>query len=566
MKTTRKRFRIPLRRGIQAVSLLLFLWLLRQTAGPVVGTILPVDSFLRMDPLVAVAVPLAAREWIDALLPGLIVLFVAVVAGRVFCGYVCPMGTTLDLAGAVARRGIRKGSLKTGDPLPKLRWGKYLILAVMLGAALTGVNAVFWASPIPLITRFYALLLHPVLTLAGSEGLELGRGLFGELDFLGLEYLQIATRRYYTLYFLLFFFGALFILERGRPRFWCRFLCPAGALLGLLSLRPFWRRRVHDCNACTQCARKCPTGAIAPGAERATAHPECIACRTCVSACPKHGAAFGFGSAPSTVEPPEEGVSGELIPAGPSPMPSRRAFLLSAGGGAVLAAVELSATGTLLSAGSGGTIWPATCIRPPGALPEPDFLDRCVRCGQCMKACPTNALQPAWLAAGTGGMFSPVLVLRRGACVPECNACGMVCPTGAIHKLPLAEKNWAKVGTAVINPGTCLAWAEGRRCVVCEEVCPYGAITSVQTSGQGVAVPVVAPARCFGCGYCEQFCPVRVPAIVIQPLNVQRLPHSAFEKTGREIGLNLSPTGAKTSLEPAPSTIPDGALPPGFLE
>ena len=53
-----------------------------------------------------------------------------------------------------------------------------------------------------------------------------------------------------------------------------------------------------------------------------------------------------------------------------------------------------------------------------------------------MKVCPTNGLQPTWLDAGVAGMFSPILASRRGPCEPDCNACGPVCPTGAITPPP----------------------------------------------------------------------------------------------------------------------------------
>ena len=273
----------------------------------------------------------------------------------------------------------------------------------------------------------------------------------------------------------------------------------------------------------------------------------------------------GAGQSPTSTRlaSSSNGISGPL--AAPA-LPSRRAFLWSAGAGAVFAAVQLSGAHSLLRAEARGVIWPAGCIRPPGALPEPDFLGRCIRCGQCMKVCPTNGLQPSWLSAGPEGVFSPVLAARRGPCEPDCNACGAVCPTGAIRSLALAEKQWAKMGTAVVLRDSCLAWAENRRCVVCEEVCPYGAIACVQAPGAKVAVPVVKAASCYGCGYCEQFCPVRVSAIVVQPLNVLRLADGSYRETGRSIGLDLHPSEKKRAGEGYPDALPEGGLPPGFTE
>jgi formate hydrogenlyase subunit 6/NADH:ubiquinone oxidoreductase subunit I len=183
-----------------------------------------------------------------------------------------------------------------------------------------------------------------------------------------------------------------------------------------------------------------------------------------------------------------------------------------------------------------------------------------------MKACPTNALQPTWFAAGVEGMFSPVLVARLGPCEPTCRACGLVCPTGAIAPLPLEQKQQAKIGTAVINASTCLAWAAGRSCMVCQEVCPYGAIAFKRAADAQAPLPVVEAARCFGCGYCEHHCPVRVPAVAVLPLNALRLTTAGYSEAARQAGLRLQPASGLPYGESAPPDIPPGALPPGFSE
>jgi ferredoxin len=174
-----------------------------------------------------------------------------------------------------------------------------------------------------------------------------------------------------------------------------------------------------------------------------------------------------------------------------------------------------------------------------------------------MRACPTNGLQPAWLAAGPEGVFSPVLVPRRGPCEPGCNTCGQICPTLAVTPLDLEEKHWAKIGGAVIHNNRCLAWAEGKSCVVCQEVCPYGAIEIVQAGG--APVPLVKASKCFGCGYCEQHCPVRVPAITVHPLGALRLYRGSYIQAGRAAGLDL---GSRETGDQPLEEAEDG-LPPG---
>ncbi len=537
-------------RLIQGASLILFLWLLLTAATP--GGI-PPDLFLRLDPLVAVAVPLAARHWFFTLLPGLAIILLAVVCGRIFCGYLCPMGATLDLVRAVTVRAKRTA---TALP-PALRHVKYLILAGVAGAAVVGLNLSFWVAPIPLVTRLYTLIVHPLLLLAGNTGLDLGRPVFNTLDVPALSYLSLEPRRFATAYFVAGFFLLLFLLERIRPRFWCRYLCPAGALLALCSFRPpLLRRQLSGCVSCGLCRSSCPAG-ILDEEGNALSHGECLVCRTCADVCPQGAIRFG-PSAPSEQE--KTALSPD------SPLPSRRAFLTAAGAGIGLAALEFSSLHSLALPRPRGLIRDEANIRPPGAVPEADFLDRCLRCGMCMRVCPTNALQPAWLLSGASGMFSPVLTPRVGPCEPECAACGAVCPSEALLPLPLAEKQQAKIGTAVVQPDLCLAWAEGHSCVVCQEVCPYGAIALEQKNGAKVPAPVVKSRQCFGCGYCERHCPVFIPAITVQPLNALRLNQPGYREKAQAAGLDIKTVAERQSIAPPPDALPEGSLPPGFSE
>lgn len=162
-------------------------------------------------------------------------------------------------------------------------------------------------------------------------------------------------------------------------------------------------------------------------------------------------------------------------------------------------------------------------IRPPGATSEADFLARCIRCGQCMRVCPNNALHPTLLEAGVEGIWSPILIPKIGYCEPTCTFCGQVCPTGAIAELTLAQKVGDKdtppnrIGTAFIDRGRCLPWAMATPCIVCEEWCPTSPKsvflveeTAKNGRGQEVAVkrPYIDPQYCTGCGACEYACPV----------------------------------------------------------
>ena len=559
------------RRLIQLLSLIIFLSLLGSTRWPLTSLLIPQDFFLKLDPLIATVIPLTVRNFF---IPGLVLLLISLLFGRIFCGYVCPMGTTLDLSHRITKwisDSRSKNSENVRRVSPYWRYVKYLVLTVMLTAAVLGVNMAFWGAPISLITRFYALLMHPIALLFSDFSISLMQPLFEAFNLSSLSYMAVSLRRFDSLYFLLAFFSLLFLLEALKPRFWCRYLCPAGALLAIFSCKPIWRRKVTNCTACGQCTRHCPTQAInADNME--TCYRECISCHTCKDICPVHGITFSpfvrSGLSNKKINSIHKDEGNTLSPKEQHifcPVPSRRAFMGAVGAGILLTSVQYSGTHSLLRLSARGDIWAENCIRPPGAIPEPDFLDRCIRCGQCMKACPTNGLQPTWLAAGPEGIFSPILIPRRGPCEPDCNVCGHVCPTQAIRPLPLDEKRWAKIGTAVVIQYRCIALAEGRRCMVCQESCPYGAVNIVQKEGFSVPVPVVNQSRCYGCGYCEQHCPVRVSAIMVQPLNALRLDSDDYMSTAKTIGLELTPK-AKGQTSNDDNDIPDGELPPGFTE
>lgn len=151
-------------------------------------------------------------------------------------------------------------------------------------------------------------------------------------------------------------------------------------------------------------------------------------------------------------------------------------------------------------------------LRPPGALPEAAFLDRCVRCGACMKVCPTNALHPALSEAGFEGFWTPVLVPRIGGCAEGCAACPQACPTGALEPFTLEEKKALFIGSARIDRSACIVWNADKQCLVCDEHCPYRAIRWEPTDGS--RKPFVIEEKCVGCGLCEQHCPVHPVAAI----------------------------------------------------
>jgi ferredoxin len=188
----------------------------------------------------------------------------------------------------------------------------------------------------------------------------------------------------------------------------------------------------------------------------------------------------------------------------------RRSLLLAgaAGVGTVLIARS--------SAQGEGHIYNPALIRPPGSVTEEEFLGKCIRCGECMKVCPTNAIQPSAGEAGMVGLWTPVLKMKMGYCEYECNLCQQVCPTHAIQLMTLEEKQKVKIGLAFFDRNRCLPYASARTCIVCEEHCPtpkkaiwFQEVQVMTPDGtlNTVKQPRVNPDLCIGCGICENRCP-----------------------------------------------------------
>lgn len=560
---------IQFQRGIQIACFILFI-LLTMGAAPLLMVGFPPDLFLRLDPLIVIGTAFSGRVLLAYLAMGGILLTATVFLGRFFCSTICPMGATIDATDKLIRRRRHKISPNTHASDHSLHQSiikmKYWGLIFILSAAAMGISWVFWVSPIALATRFYALVVNAVLSLGADGFLRVVRPLADRLDWTSLTYAQVEVSRFALLWFPLFCMAVIVAAGFWMPRFWCRCICPAGAILALLSTLPVMRRRVSDaCVQCGQCQKECPMAAIGKDPTQ-TETKECIVCETCVRVCPTEAVHFGVFDNKNPKDLPIVSKS-------------RRGFIWSAVAGLTGSAVAKAGLDAPMKKSGPGHLAPDHLIRPPGSLSEIDFLARCVRCGACMAICPTNTLQPLGMSTGMTAFFSPVVTPRRGPCEPHCNLCGQTCPTQAIRPVSLVEKPWIKIGTAVILKHKCLAWEYGKKCLVCDEVCPYGAIELKMVEGQNVAVPFIDAAKCAGCGYCQYHCPIRnQSAIVVTPMDELRLNSGNYPREARQRGLSLH-LKPPTSY-PAPQNVTEGGkgedhskeepspskLPPGFSD
>lgn len=148
-------------------------------------------------------------------------------------------------------------------------------------------------------------------------------------------------------------------------------------------------------------------------------------------------------------------------------------------------------------------------IRPPGAIDEKVFRETCTKCGECIKACPENAILPAPKEMFDGIEGTPVIIARRRACVAcEPFHCALACPSGALLKTAAPPM---KIGTAHILKAMCFAH-QGQTCDTCHAVCPDKGRAIVMRK----RLPEINPAACTGCGLCEYACPAHPAAIRVE--------------------------------------------------
>jgi polyferredoxin len=415
-----------------------------------------------------------------------------------------------------------------------------------------------------------------------------------------------AYQRFFTAYhapvyadtaMFLLFTGVVLGLELLQPRFWCRYVCPLGALARLTyKLHPLKRRIRPDCSYCLRCETACHFGG--------TAEDDCLYCMECIDACAPGKISFLPGgpvlkkqarkAAPG--QPGSEAPQVEDPAAVPVAASARAAYRARVGGELAGDAVSRR---LLLQYAVGGVVaypllrlfdgrreLPVDFIRPPGvyslggdeAADEARFTELCLKCGQCLKGCTTNGLQPVLSEAGFSALWTPRLIPRLGYCEYSCNVCGQVCPSGAIPRLSVEEKKRQVLGTAYFNHSRCIPFVTPHNCTVCEEHCPtsdkaiklreaappYWPPDKPAWNAGEQAVPVrtlqpyVDPSLCIGCGICEKVCPLPGEGAV----RVLRLPAGAAYETVYETGAAQG-AGAATPPDGAGGGSIGGDYPPG---
>jgi NapH/MauN family ferredoxin-type protein len=433
-----------LNRIVKFSSLLFFLYLLYRNSFKFNLDNLS-NFYLKISPLLNLQIFLKINNFSLLIIPA-VVIFLTLFFGRFFCGWICPVGAIFTFFEEIFLKRIKRLNLN----FPSF---KYYVLIFAIFSLFTSFPLIGILDPLCLITREATYVFSKKIP-----------------------------------YFLIFLISLSFL----SSFFWCKNLCPLGAIFSIFSYNSLFKLKITDkCVKCKRCKNICPTSAIDEN-NFSIKNNECILCFDCYQICKEKAIKF---SKKKEIKRETKKIN-FLI--------TRRNFLNL---------VFFSGIYILFYDFVKFTYKNSYLLRPPGAVKEEIFLERCIRCLKCIKICPTQTLTTCEFSDGISLIYTPKLVPELGGC-ELCMLCNKICPSGAL--IPITPDK-VKIGTAIIERERCLAWSKNKLCLICMEVCPVGAISSFKI------YPLVNKDKCVGCGVCEKNCPAEKKAIFVTPLGEKRL-------------------------------------------
>ncbi len=420
----------------------------------------------------------------------LFVVFLTVAFGRVYCSTICPLGTLQDIV------------IRLSGRMRRRQWYRHKAAPVAIH------YAIFGASAIAVVAGSMALvdLLEPfsnfgrILTNLGDPVVvSLNNAtafIFGRLGIFGLYHVPLLHMQAIAVLLTLVFLGVLIYLSYKHGRLFCNLLCPAGALLSIISRISFFKLVIVEerCTDCGFCEMVCKANCI-DAESKIIDFNACVGCYNCIDACPTVAMKFeGFGTKKEKAKP------------APVDEP-RRAFF-----GAVLTAAS-----TMIFRGNNGGNDEAakvvsydqsrkTPVTPPGARNQSRFSNLCTACHLCISVCPPQVISPSLFEYGLAGIMQPRMNYNAAYCTYECVLCTQVCPSGALLPLDIAAKKEVQLGKASFIKDDCVVITKKKDCGACAEHCPTKAVKMVPYEVK-LMLPELNNDICVGCGACEHACP-----------------------------------------------------------
>lgn len=425
------------------------------------------------------------------------VIVVTLIFGRVYCSFLCPLGTFQDIFVALSNKiGWRKKH-SFQKPQNLLRYS--ILGLIIITAALGSMSLVNIFDPYSIFGRMITQFVLPFFLLIYNAVVK------------GMKYFHIYLYSKDTvpvvlsvLFITLDFLILIVTLSLRYGRLYCNSICPVGTLLGLISRISFFKFAINKtgCNACSGCVTVCKAGCI-DTQNAVIDQSRCVGCFNCLYACPQSVVSYN-----SSVKQRE----------GDSWSPMRRGLLIGsfAAAGSALLMVNSSIRNLLRPAHASA----AQPISPPGSVSHDHFTQACSACHLCVSVCPTKVITPSFLDYGMSGLLQPLMNYPESFCEYECNLCGQVCPTGAILPLSMDEKQITQIGEVDLLKDKCVVYINHQNCGACVEVCPTKTITFVNKGN--ILYPVVDNQYCIGCGACSKACPTDPKSIIVKPNQVHK--------------------------------------------
>jgi ferredoxin len=292
------------------------------------------------------------------------------------------------------------------------------------------------------------------------------------------------------------FLGIIVYMSYKHGRLFCNSLCPAGALLGLISRFSLFKIVINEnlCNDCGACEKVCKANCIESETKKID-FAACVNCFNCIKSCPTDGVDY----IPLLIKKP--------VAVKPDYDDSRRIFfkgIVTPAIGLVIPAIVSGDTTVVNKSGYDESR--KHPIVPPGSRSIRHFSNLCTACHLCVSACPTQVLYPSFLEYGAAGIFQPKMNYDASYCNYDCVVCSQICPSGAILPVDTASKILIQIGKANFVKKDCVVVDKKKDCAACSEHCPTKAVYMIPYEGK-LKIPELNNDLCVGCGACEHACP-----------------------------------------------------------
>jgi ferredoxin len=469
-----------------AVSLLFFfsiLFIFIDFSGTIPPVIYDKITFLQLIPSVISFIHGAG--WAAS---GFIIIFViTLIAGRVYCSSICPLGTLQDII--IYLSSFRRKRKFTFSPSFKIL--RYIILfTAALSAVMGNIILLGFLDPFSNAGRIFTSMVRPLLINLNN----FVAGIFQNFKLYSLNSLDMRGFSIPGFIFASVFLIMIIILAVKKERIFCNTLCPAGTLLGIAARFSLIKIEIEEnlCNGCGLCERVCKANCINKK-EKSIDFERCIACYNCFTVCPKDGVAF---TTPYSHKFTYSATKRNFLK-------NTGVYLLSLTGLTIAQEKIVAKKLTTIAENR------KNLVTPSGSISIEHFNAYCTSCHLCVSACPTGVLQPTFLEYGFTGMLQPRMDYIKAFCNFECKICLDICPTDAITKLPLEIKKQLQTGKVNFIKGNCIVETEKKDCGACSEHCPTKAVTMVPVAGADLMIPEVQNEYCIGCGACEYACPTK---------------------------------------------------------